>query len=146
VAEDKWYSRALPIMEVVTGYEDEGRDIVTVGEIAEATGLQSQAVLTELNRLVSEGFVAERVEENFGGDPGAADLYNPSLREKGARAINAWPPDNAYDALVTVLNRELSEETNEVRRTKLQKIRDAVVDVGKEVITRVLTEVAKGQL
>jgi DNA-binding Lrp family transcriptional regulator len=143
VVEDKWYSRALPIMEVVNEYEDEGRDIVAVAEIAETTNLQAQAVLTELKRLVGEGFIGESVRESFGGVPGAADLYSPSLREKGARAVNAWPPDDAYDALVTVLDRRLAEETDEDRRGKLQKTRDVVLDVGKGVLTGVLADLAR---
>jgi hypothetical protein len=143
VVDDKWYSRALPVMEVVSGYEDEGKDIVTIGEIAEAAGLEAQPVLAELRRLVLEGFVGERIDVTMGANPRYADLVSPSLLEKGARAVNAWPPEDPYDALVTLLDRRLAEETNEERRGKLQKTRDVVLDVGKGVLTGVLADLAK---
>lgn len=73
-------------------------------------------------------------------------LMAPSLGERGARAISAWPPEDPYDALVTVLDRKLAEETNEEQRSKLQKIRDVVLDVGKGVLTAVLTDLARRPL
>jgi hypothetical protein len=56
MADDTWYSVAVPILEYVHEHGD-FKTVFTVGLIAEATGIDPADVAVELERLVDAGFI-----------------------------------------------------------------------------------------
>jgi hypothetical protein len=67
---------------------------------------------------------------------------NPRLGGKGRRAIGQWPAD-PYAELVTVLKNRIDVETDAPRRGRLERLLDAIGEVGQGVATSVITDVVK---
>jgi hypothetical protein len=54
------------------------------------------------------------------------------LLERGARAVGQWPTDDPYEALLALIDeRLLDANLDEETQTKLQRFRNALIDVGK---------------
>lgn len=116
--------------------------LVSLGELAEETGITVDVIDPEVTRLLESGFLRGECRRVMG----PADhwcVLNPVLTEKGARAIGMWPSEDPYEALVALLESRIREETDEDQRSRLRKLRDSLREVGKGVAVGVLTELVK---
>lgn len=116
------------------------------GELGEAAYRRLRA---RLDREV-EGLRARAAEAARGralaGLPelsGGAMLIPPMLTERGARAVGLWPSDDPYELLVALLDRQIAAEDSDDERTRLQRLRATVRDVGKGTVTALLVELIK---
>jgi hypothetical protein len=147
VVGDRWYSRALPLLETLGALEDEARDI-GVPELAGRAGLTAEAVDRELRRLMEAGYVLGQYDDGgYTRDPAAAVLLEFELSAKGARAVGAYPSTDPYEALLAILDRRIAEAPDEDTRSRFQKIRDGLKrlggDVGSNVVANLLAELLR---
>ena len=135
---DTWYSLALPIMGWVA--EIEGQTIqVTSGEIAGRFDVGDRAAEVELKRLIEGGWIDALDTTGYGG---GLSLMEPRLTEKGARAVGRWPSNDPYEALMAVLeSRIVDPDIDATTRSRLVRFRDGLVDVGKGMVSGVLSTV-----
>lgn len=114
-----------------------------MAELAEATGLRPELVTPEVERLISSGHLAGELRKYLSSDLTSGRLVPPQLGERGARAVGAWPAEDPYENLLALLQRRISEEPDEERKSKLRQFRDGVQDVGKSVAGDVLAALIK---
>jgi hypothetical protein len=126
MAEERWYSMAVPILEFVDVRGKEA-DIVTVGAIAAATGLEPNDVADEVQRLCNAGYLVGPLQMVGGMDARPYFLENSLLGEKGLRVVGAWPSDDPYEALVEILQRQIEETSDPEKKTKLPPSRFPLV-------------------
>ena len=144
MAEDRWYAVALPILDYV--HERGGTFVLLrIGDIAEGTGLEPVEVATEVERLSGAGYLAGSIRKMMSGDdPSPWFLENSSLGERGLRVVGAWPSEDAYEALLDLLEQHIETTSDPTTRSKLSALRGSVSDVGKATIAGLLVELAKG--
>jgi hypothetical protein len=146
MAEDRWYDVALPILEYVHAHGGP-LDLLSVADIAEGTGLSPQDVAVELDSLCQAGFVNGTLRKMMtGGDPSPWFLESSSLGERGLRVVGAWPSDDAFEALVAILDRQIAATADPEKISKLSALRSSVADVGKATFAGLLVEFAKGNI
>lgn len=140
MAEERWYSRALPLLEAIDDLEQEGVDSVTVNGLTDKTKLTPRTVHGELRRLVGR-YIGGQYEEGWSDDPGENLLMGLHLTEDGSRAVGAYPPRDPYEALVAILERHVAEAPDEPTRSKWRKVLDTVTGLGRDVGSNVLANV-----
>jgi hypothetical protein len=146
MADDRWYRIDLPILEYV---QEHGGpfELLSVGYIAQAMGLDPTEVAVGLDNLSSAHYLAGRVQKPMtGGDPSPWFLEDSSLGERGLRVVGAWPSDDPYEALVKLLERHIAATSDEEKKSKLKALERSVTEVGKATIAGLLVEFAKGTI
>jgi hypothetical protein len=138
---DKWNEVALPILAYVSR-TDFDYEHVTVGELAEAISVDVRSVATELRRLLEGGYLGGELAEYVvaPGGEGCWRMVGTRLTEKGSRAVGPWPPDELYQALVQVLDRQIESAADEGERSKLLRLKGVVRDMGVATMSGVLAE------
>lgn len=122
-------------------------DVVTVGAIAAATGLDPNDVVDAVESLCAAGFLIGPLQKPMtGGDARPWYLENSLLGERGLRVVGAWPSEDPYEDLVKILERRIEEASDPEKKSKLQALLSSVGEVGKTAIAGLLVEVAKGDL
>ena len=133
-----WETIELPILEAVVGMEDAVRS-VTVANIAEASGLSTTHVSHGLRRLADGGYVTGR---RIHGTGLPFELIGVRATELARRATGQWPAADPYAELMLALELRIDATADLEARGKLERLRDAVAGVGRDVITGVLTALA----
>jgi DNA-binding PadR family transcriptional regulator len=83
--------------------------------------------------------------------PPVGEAWGPThsrLTEKGLQVVAAWPgaaSDDVVLRLLDVLNAEIERTDDPDRKSKLEKLRDGVAGIGRDVLTDVLSKVLTGQ-
>jgi predicted ArsR family transcriptional regulator len=145
VAEDTWYSLALPLLEYLNQLPP--HSFPSIGQIADALGADPHAVASEIDRLSEAGYIRGSLQIRVaGGDPRPSFINHAELAERGARAVGLWPAEDPYDALVALLEQRINEEPDEEHRLSLRKLGSALAGVGKATGTALLIEWAKGTI
>lgn len=152
VNDDTWYSLALPILEAIRDLEGSDESYaLTIGSLADRTGLEPRQIAVEVERLIDGGFLSAKLAKPMaGGDVRPWHVNNVRLSPAGARVVGLWPSDNPYEALLAVLERRVAEAPDEETRSKWRKVRDTIGglgrDVGTNLIANVLLELGRGGL
>jgi hypothetical protein len=71
------------------------------------------------------------------------------MAEKGLQITAGWPSgaaDAAYTRLLALIDEQVEEAASPEERSKWQRLRDAVVDVGRDVAVEVLSAAAQSGL
>ena len=77
------------------------------------------------------------------------DWLHVRMMERGLQEVAGWPKapgEDTYDLLLNVIDRLIAEAPSADERTRLEKFRDGVVGVGRDVLTNVLSRAATGGL
>ena len=136
-----WETRELPILEAIVAAEDKVPDL-WAKDIAASTGLPIGDALIGVRALIEAGYVT------------GARAYNTGLRfdnhairplESGRRATRQWPSDDAYAELLALLEVRIQAATGD-DRGRLERLRDALVGVGRDVVTGVLFALGSGAI
>jgi hypothetical protein len=148
-----WEGRDLPVLECIVDYydqfgespdpthmafilkwdeqlddEDEADD--DVQRALRALEHEQPPFITELQRTASGEIVG------IGAPTGHA-----------RRTVGAWPtPESLADRIIAALNEAAEQETEPDKKGRLKKAAEAVGGVGKDVVTRVLTDVVSRQV
>ena len=143
VGVDLWETRALPILRFIAEQEGQQR-LITIGELAEATGVAPNLVTVEVERLLEAGYIPGRLRKSrTGGDPTPWFLDQARLTERGARAVSIWPKAEQF---LQVLEARADEESDPGRKKALVTLVSAIKDVGVSVIGEVISTAAKRTL
>jgi hypothetical protein len=132
-----WDRREQPILDAIAR-GSEAEDIRSE-QLCEATGLSTREVQIGLRHLAESGYITG---SNATSQGEIFDLINIRLLERGLIATGEWPGD-PYDELVTALTRAAASEADPEKRSKLERLVFAAGDVGKSVLSGVLTSVIK---
>jgi hypothetical protein len=109
---------------------------------SEGSGVSAARVTAD--RGADRGSSAPRGRVGFGDPP---VMFFIKLTEKGRQEVAGWPvaPGADFGAkLLDELERRIANAGDEEERTRLQRFRDAVADVGKGVVTGILADMARG--
>jgi hypothetical protein len=134
---ERWEMLSLPILEWVAEREPIN-DAIDLAEISSATGYDDRQVRLEIRRL-REGSYLDGQSAWGGG------LLRPRLLERGLRAVGEWPSDDPYAELLATIDERIAATSGE-ERSRLTRLRNALVDVGQDVGKSVLVAMIKGQL
>jgi len=140
MVESTWEVLERPVLEAIAKRESEGRRSgPSTYEILEDTGLPSARVQNALRRLRLSGYlqaVDVTTQESTGPEYIMIELLEPGLR-----AVGVWPGD-PYDAVLAIVMHQLDIEPDADRKGRLERFRNGLVGVGREVVTGVLTAYA----
>ncbi len=139
MAELTWDSRELPILEEVAAAEAVDQSL-TSGDLVERTGITEAQVGRGLAALIDGDFI-QAVDVSSGG---GKEFLEIELRERGRRAVGAWPPDvPSFAAFMDAVAAQIESAPDEEAKSKLRRLLEAAGGVGKEITTAVLVEYAK---
>ncbi len=84
---------ALTVLKAVAERET-ANGLISVGDLIDATNLEPQVVVNELERLIRGGYVTGEVQRSFtGGDPRPWLVLNPLLSDRGSALVEAETRD-----------------------------------------------------
>lgn len=141
MAERTWETRELPILEEIGRHDlkpagAEGSDILI------ASGLSDGEAFAALRGLDQAGYLTA---QKFNG--WTASAYRLlRLTERGRRAIGQWPGEDPYEDLVSVLRELVAHEADPERKSRLERVLSAMVELGKSAGSDVIAAWVKGRL
>lgn len=130
-----WADREAKILEAILAVEEADRDRLMTDELATTTGLPEPEAQRGLLALIESGHVS--ITQKLGGGRGPLIVIMPRLRERGRRAVGQWPKDG-FDALVALLDERIRAEPAGDAKTRLERLRDALLGIGRDVVVDVL--------
>lgn len=136
---DTWNPRDLPLLLAVYEIERSGGDRVASHQLAQATGLSELEVSLGVTALREADYIT--LGATVGG-PTSWAAFRPRLLERGRREIGQWPQDG-YAAFVAVIEARLAASTNPVETGNLEKVRDGLIGMGRDVASALLVSVLK---
>jgi hypothetical protein len=129
---DEWMSRDLPVLHAIRELEAEAApgERLRVPQLVERTGFGERDVLKLLLRLQQANYLD--------GEPvatlqGVHDFRTSGLTDRGRRAVGQWPSEDPWAALVDLLSRQIEQEQDEDKRSRLVKLREGVLSAGRTV-------------
>lgn len=144
MAESTWENREVRLLEEVRAIEAEQeepgaarRAVPRLKMLADRLDMPMETVSAGMRALATADppYITGADASTWGG----FDILDFRLTERGRRAVGQWPSDHAYDAMLQTLTRQIQDEPQPDKRQALEKIRDGVLVVGREVGTGVLT-------
>jgi hypothetical protein len=138
-----WKTEALPVLEAV--YTASASADVDVGvshkTINEVLGRQPNDPQTDriVTMLVQGDYLERTAFEGMGS-------RFCQITEKGLQITAGWPSgarDAAYERLLALIDEHVEEAASDEERSKWQRLRDAVVGVGRDVAVEVLSAAAQ---
>lgn len=141
---DVWLTQDLPFLQVVRAAEEEAEagDYIRLETIGLKAGIDFDLAKKLCLRLGRAGYLYYKPLDSAGG---LITAMVEGLTES-RRAVGQWPTDDPWAFLVELLSQQIEDEQDEAKKGKLIRFRDAVLTGGREVITSVLTEMAKQQM
>lgn len=145
MAEDRWYSVAVPILQYM--HETAGpQTLIPIWQVTDATGIDVNEVSVELDRLIAAGYLVGPLTKLMaGGEPSNWFIAN-GLGERGLREVGAWPSNDPYEALVELLDHRIATTSDPAERSRLAAFKSCAAEVGKGTIVAILTQLATGGL
>ena len=129
-----WEHRERVLLEAIGTAEESGRSLDTNGLIA-ASGLDGPVVNRTLRRLLDGEYIAAMNVGTFGNPDAMMEIR---LRERGLREVGEWPPEDQYDSFLQVLQVAIDNAATSDERSKLERLRDGLLGVGRDVGTSLL--------
>lgn len=113
-------------------------------EHPDASELDPAESMPDIDRADIDREVARLYEAGYlsGTRTSGPDLLRPRLTERGLRAAEVWPPEDAYDGLVHTLDNMIDQADTPETKSRLVKVRDAVGGLGRDVGVNVVATFA----
>jgi hypothetical protein len=143
----EWHTDALPVLRAThVANRDADEMGVYQDAINEVLGRQPNDPRTDrvLFELEQGGFITGTISAHSGSGPTTCRLTG-----KGLQQVAGWPTGASDDLvlrLLTVLEERIRETTDPNERSRLQRLRDGIIDVGENVVAQVLAKVLTGQV
>jgi hypothetical protein len=146
-----WNTAIIPVLEAAYECSGEPEGFADLGEV-DVDALNRRlgrerhdpGTTAALRSLKSSGYV-----QVTDGGPDQVDGFRLfALTDKALQLVAGWPSttgEAALAKLVAELNERIGAEPDEEKKGKLVRLRDGVLDVGKEVAAGVLTKVLTGE-
>jgi hypothetical protein len=135
-----WAEREGPLLAELAKREDRGEK-TDWADLMEATGLDERATQRSLRRLFDADYLTGHDVTTFGS--AEHELIGIRLLEKGLRATGVWP-DDGYQAFLAELDAKIEVAAPD-ERSRLERLRDGVIGVGRDVATDLISAVLRGQ-
>lgn len=139
MAAPTWEQRELKILEAIAQLELDDKDRVDHGTLMRMTGLTEPEARQGLTALSEGGYIRHG---SRAGSRGSWIIFMPRLSAMGRRAVGQWPPES-LDAILRVLEARIQAEQDPERRSKLEKVRDAIGQLSYDVLKGVLIDWAR---
>lgn len=146
-----WISEALPVLRAVYELQRE------LGPAQVHGGVMTHAVRERVD-LEGEPDVVGRtlvdlVRTGYLDEPFRSDVdpvpTRVRLGEKGLQAVANWPAMpgvGSYDLLIAAITERLENAPTEAERSRWQRVRDGLLDLGRETVTELIARAAAGQV
>ncbi len=139
MTDDTWWSLAVPILNHLASIENPGTEVITMGQLAEVVDSNAFSVADEVERLIDAGYMSGNLRQLMtGGDPSPWPLVGARLLERGARVVGMWPPEELYQAMLSILDQQVEQNSDQQTRTRLQNLRSAFMQLGTNTAAAVL--------
>ena len=129
-----WAEREAKVLEAILAIEEDDSDRVVSTDLAKTVGLSEAEVIRAMNALYEADYIAW---SNRAGLGATKTYIVPRLLERGRRAVGQWPKDG-FDELVAVLDERIRAVPEGPEKSGLERFRDAVLGMGREVVVDVL--------
>lgn len=139
-----WATRELPVLEAIAALEASGDPAATEQELLEATGLDAYSLSIAL-RALFEGEFLTGVNHGLRGS-GEWHIEFVRLLPAGRVAVGQWPSGDPLTAVLAELDVRIHAEGDPVQRTRLEALRAAATEVGKDVLSGVAVALATSAL
>ena len=138
---DIWFSRDLPVLEVIVQYfEENDRPLLNLSTVAEMSGFTVHEVGKAAQNLDNAGYLDLQILMT-GSDFGP--WFIQKVHSEALFATGAWPtPESLTKAMIDELEKLANTQSDEGEKGWLKRIMSGAGDISKEVFIRVLTEVA----
>lgn len=145
MVERTWETRELVILRAVFDALEEGGKASAVSAAARKAvpDLPAPVYMETIASLDEAGFLDATVMRG-GGRIQAVHVNR--LAERGRVAIGQWPGGDLSDQLLALLRQRLEAEKDPEKRSRIERLLGAIGDVGKDVLTSVLSALATGTL
>ncbi|PZS10836.1 MAG: hypothetical protein DLM55_03340 [Acidimicrobiales bacterium] len=117
--ESTWNSRDLPVLDAIVSINDATRRDVNSSELEQATGLDEDDIQRALTAL---------------GDTYLRRVLR--VTDEARRAVGMWPKQE----LVGAIDRLIAETQDPTQKSKLQRFRDAVLELGTKLASEVIVK------
>lgn len=138
MAESTWERRERQLLDAVIRIEQTGNGEFGNERLADETGLDLRDVELGVDGLVRAGYLDAIDTKTSSADP-IGSWYIRRATEKARRAAGQWPSEDAYQALVDLLEERIEAADDPEVRGKLRALLTGVQGVGKGVATAVLS-------
>jgi hypothetical protein len=148
VPQDRWHRVAIPLLQAVAELPA-GTSRANLGALGRDLGFDPIEVAGELEALIEAGYLRGSIKRAWPSDDARPWFYvNAGLAERGLRLLGYWPAEDPYEALLQRLEQRIDEEPEPERKSRLQRLRDGLIslgrDVGSDLIASVLMELGRG--
>lgn len=132
----------LRVLEAVAEAEQERIPYFGVREISQKAELGEEATIVSLMALYEAAppYIDARP---LPGDDRIIAINGIKLTERGRRTVGVWPSENAYDALLDLLAQRIDAEPDPEHKSKLQRLRETVQGMSRDVVVGLMTEAVK---
>ena len=132
-----WARREQPILAAIADLSSSRNP--GLQDIQTATGLTFKDVQVAVQNLLEADYLTGIDVSNMGV---GFELMEIRLLERGLRATGIWPSD-PYEEFVDVVGDAIANESDPVKRTRLEGLLGSLNEVGKGVATSVITDLIK---
>jgi hypothetical protein len=136
---DMWTTRDRPVLVEVVRRIDADEDLIDGAHVAAATGLSEEDVARAGRNLERAGLV------ELAGFL-ASGISFTGVSAEALRVTGLWPDaGDAFDRLIWALEERIAEAPPE-QKSKLAKVRDAIVGVGRDVGVEIIGAAVSGRI
>lgn len=139
MAKPTWDARERRLLDAVAAAEEDGAE-PNAQDLGPATGLPAAEVQRGLRALYDAEFITGIVAT---AQSDIFDIMSIRLLERGRVTVGQWPSDDAYDALVAVLDEQIAAAKTGEERSKLERLRDLAGELGKGMVASILNAWAR---
>ena len=132
----------LRVLRAVAEAQQERIPYFGVREISEKADLSQEETIESLMALYEAAPPYIDAQPLTGNDR-VLSINGIKLTERGRRTVGVWPSDNAYDALLDLLAERIQVEPDEEQKSKLQRFRETVQGMSRDVVVGLMTEAVK---
>ena len=134
-----WEARELPILKAIARHDEDASPLMSDDLAAELPDLDDRSRTAGLQALIDDGYVIATDASSFD----QVTFINLRLSGEGRRAVGQWPPHDAYDVLLRIVEAQAAAARTAAERTRLERLRDAITGVGREVVGEVIADVLR---
>lgn len=138
---DRWAEIDLPVLVAAARLLEEGTEVLWESLIADATGLDKDAVLRALSNL-DGAYLNGRSSR---GDGRLQSFVVIELTERGRRVVGLWPSGESVDALVDALRQAEDATDDPEEKGALRRAAGAVMGVSRDIMVDVVAAVVARQ-
>lgn len=128
-------------MELLHNAETAGRRVSDEDLRKAAPGVSEHLFHNVMKDLIDEGYIQARTSTD-GGSP-FPEYGDTRLRARGRQVVKDWPDSDVFESFIIALDNRIAASDDQEERSKLEQVKRSAVEMGRTVLTSVLTAVVK---